>query len=498
MLPRNTRLVPLLSIVVVASCADDPEMREAPDGPDGSVTAPTAPTPPPAPDAPLDGAVPAPPSIDGGVTVTVERYTDILCAPQARAYCAARVTCGCGEALSTSECERRWIDRCATAFVNWAGGADVSAMIDPVEAAQCVEQSALGFAACERNLPDACYYVLRPPEERPRGLGDACVSYCEGDAVCIGGTCAPLGADGDACALSGDCDATRVCVDGTCRPRGVEGAECRADGLAPTPCAPGLGCIAGRCTPLPTTCTVRSECGDRRWCQGTPDPRCRPRAAIGEGCFTAVLGERACVDGAHCNRDGVCEPLPVAGDACFSEEGSRCAPGLACVRGTCGAVPGEGERCGEGEVRCGVGLRCEGSRCRPLPGAGEPCPDRVCAAGLSCSPFLIRPTWDGGVYEDRCQELAGPPPCGSDTECGHGSYCDPATGSCSALRGLGDWCSDGDECVAGAACVGGVCLEPPRLRESCDDRFPGSCGADAYCAQEVVGGTCAGEICVLE
>lgn len=81
-------------------------------------------------------------------------------------------------------------------------------------------------------------------------------------------------------------------------------------------------------------------------------------------------------------------------------------------------------------------------------------------------------------------------PCSFDPGCVEGAFCDyNSTGTCVALRGLGETCVNGGECATGLACVGGApprtCKPLPGLGEPCPDLVCGDAGA--YCAN---GGTC--------
>jgi hypothetical protein len=95
-----------------------------------------------------------------------------------------------------------------------------------------------------------------------------------------------------------------------------------------------------------------------------------------------------------------------------------------------------------------------------------------------------------------------PPGTGGFDACVDGSYCDPSTQICTALKPVGASCSSASECGDGLNCSfntgPGVCATVPHLGENCATTF--TCSDEgAYCDQgtesctavKLVGGSCA-------
>jgi hypothetical protein len=135
---------------------------------------------------------------------------------------------------------------------------------------------------------------------------------------------------------------------------------------------------------------------------------------------------------------------------------------------------------------CGAGLACVDGTCGPTPTEGQACAiDNVCADGLGCdfSPegsFCITPRDVGG----RCE---------SDRSCRGELHCGGA-GACVADLPAGQPCSAGNECagVCGRAASGMlVCVDRPQLGDAC--LFDDDCPASGACLTAAP--TCVAPVC---
>jgi hypothetical protein len=175
--------------------------------------------------------------------------------------------------------------------------------------------------------------------------GDACteIPLCyPGIVTCLGGTCVPYGALGDACGLSSE-----------------------------PACGPGLRCdlVSQSCMPL----AVGSACGSDLDCVGTEycdNGDCRPRIAVGSSCNGAPT---SCVGWAACNRQTfLCEAGGHPGQPCGSSMGddSLCIGSVCDFNAdgthTCVAPLPLGEACTSG-TQCASG-GCAANACATCPG----------------------------------------------------------------------------------------------------------------------------------
>ena len=198
----------------------------------------------------------------------------------------------------------------------------------------------------------------------------------------------------------------------------LDGADCSLAGasLTPTP---------GSCTPtcyggyVHGTAKQGEACEDPRdcdfglICSGTCVDPCG--AAVGSACGNVGETFVVCRNDANCefaqpgDTTGTCVALPRKGESCTSQ---LCAPGFACVDGTCvdpqpngspcsqptgcrsgycdfddptnpvcGTPPGPGEAC---TYLCTPDAFCDGTVCVALPGVGQPCPNLQCRPGAIC------------------------------------------------------------------------------------------------------------------
>jgi hypothetical protein len=216
----------------------------------------------------------------------------------------------CAETLSASlrqgavSLDAARVDRCATEAARQLEGCGWVAPVLPdlTQACQGVVRGRLAAGA-------ACRSSLECPERH----------FCKGLAPGRPGACAPRGPARTRCEVPSDplaaftravddpahavCDG--VCVKGQCAPLAPAGGACQTAAQ----CAPGLGCLAGRC-----------ETGDL--------------PAIGEAC----AGQAGCQAGAYCE-GGRCRRLKDAGETCalpFECRALECAKAPGAPAGTCG------------------------------------------------------------------------------------------------------------------------------------------------------------------
>lgn len=295
-----------------------------------------------------------------------------------------------------------------------------------------------------RDVDHACEHAFH----RRARVGDACATSlaCASEAFClrgalaaaggrqqcgtctlrapVGGTCRALD---DECADGAYCDA----VAGTCLALSHDGDACEPIRGCPGP--EGLACIAGRCArplDLGAACADRSECASGI-CEGG---LCRAAAELDASCSASWV----CVPEARCV-GGTCVPLPGDGEGC---DAGRCAPGHACIAGTCRPSRADGESCiasaqcplGSGcnaqhlcgryvperspcdaRVACAPGLACVEGTCLALPSVGTDCTRTgLCAAGI-CDGRLCREATLGAPC--ALDDPTVVDPCGLDSEC---------------------------------------------------------------------------------
>lgn len=302
------------------------------------------------------------------------------------------------------------------------------------------------------------------------GASAACPSTCSGDAncasghACVGGSCKPKAANGEACVGATEC-ASGHCADGVCCEASCTGACARCD-------LPGK---KGKCGPAPKASEGKG-CGFYL-CDGT-NLTCAYQCEKDDDCRDA-----------YCS-DGVCIEKAENGEIC--EEGSRCKSGF-CADGVCceSACGGQCARCDEPGS---IGL------CRAVTGApvgGRPsCHGDSSVCGGSCD----------GVNEESCRFPDDSIECG-DPSCDDGirkyarlcdgkGSCGFETEVCAPYACDGNLCrysceTDSD-CTQSAECIGGECkgtLEPGASCLSGGECQSGFC-ADGVCCESSCSGDC--------
>lgn len=495
---------------------------------DAGSDAPSAPVDAPRTDTPrLDTPLDAGPD----VSAEVEAALDFVCGVQAYADCTAPWGCGC-ETFSpppdVASCTSRTRESCAfevrpglTSYFQRVGItldrealdrcvaaarhsfdlclAEPATDIDPV--ASCFDALVVGVpigGACEfsgMGCADGAGVCSRSCVARPSTAGERCSVSCGGGLACVDGNCADPVAEGGACTDNEDCAADELCVGGRCGDPAGAGETCASD----DECGTGYEC-AGVCTAAAASCRVDSpSCGAGRDCRTGSRRVCLARVGLGERCDD----DFACQDRLFCDF-GVfpsqCAPLPTLGEACDRS----CTDGAVCVfdRFGSGGLCVEHRRLGEdcssgtwsGEPLCESGLTCNMGLCGGAPRLGEPCSDDGrCEIGLACE-------WDPFSGGQFCQPAR---PEGSPCDrggCDVGLFCDWTTGSpvCRRFPGEGEECpsgacQEGLECRFFAPLSRSICVPPAHLGEECSS----ICSAEAYCGDDLGGGTCTPLVCDL-
>jgi len=221
--------------------------------------------------------------------------------------------------------------------------------------------------------------------------------------------------------------------------------------LACDPAAAGCG-----------TCKSNADCGDDGYCGidwATRAPACiRSNCRVdadckkGERCASATMSEAG-------STITTCQAIGHAkvGEGCGINDGDeRCAEGLVCLRGLCGASCAGNQKCPAGygctmtydgfvcdrlscdDVKCEHGYSCREGMCYSTASVDCSKPN-ACKPGETCSQ-----TGYGNRWEARCRT-----PCNADNPCEAGSECSPLTGTClkTCRQGHEEDCTNGDKCM---------------------------------------------------
>ncbi|AKF11037.1 hypothetical protein [Sandaracinus amylolyticus] len=343
---------------------------------------------------------------------------------------------------------------------------------DCLDGWRCADRSVLG--------EDFCRPACDPAD------ASSCDGYCTRNGECLS-RCTLLGDGATECPDGHSCVRTDLLSgEGVCYP--VETCS-RSD-----ECAQGTLCF-NDVFDLPPVLPGVSYASDQLYCVAVPDEMMRcptgylVAPAAGDSPATCLprcdsAGSR-CPPGLTCLRElGYLFAQPGA-SACYPGSwGVPCDDDAQCLLGRCLAI-GEGRRactygCGEAdrvfegdgcealeeasrglrldalEVRC---LEAEGRDvCAPLGTTGAPCNDDMrCAEGLECRRFLA-----GGSIVRFCSR-----DCASDAECNDArapltAYCEPSAGggSCLPRSFEGGGCERAEQCRLGLICRENVCVAP--------------------------------------
>jgi hypothetical protein len=253
-------------------------------------------------------------------------------------------------------------------------------------------------AGCEEALPECDLPPGSLPEGEPCAVRAQCQSrYCKIDSGGCG-KCAKAVAPGGACTVPTDCEFGNGEVASCDFKKGSTSGVCSVWKLV----KPG------------------ETCGTETFCD------------VGSQCFAAE--ENATT--------GTCFENDDVGGGC--DDSRTCKAGLACVSGTCGPRPKEGESCGAMIDDCADGFACDGT-CKAVSyvDTGDECDGvRRCVRG-------------------RCVQAVTQGPNGQATP----------TGTAACVAPLADGASCGQEqsdrgvvCDHFARCVGGKCVFPDPAR----------------------------------
>jgi len=456
-------LTPLLFVPLFACSSDSTT------APDVAGTAETSDTTDAGPDTAPDGDTNPDPT--AGLAATVAA----LCPGYADLYCGA--SCGCADAPGfPTDCKAAFETNCAAQLAGYLqlleGG---QAVFTPDGAATCLANFAPLAAACVSFPNDLFFFVcpiIAPPGGFPPfpGLGEDCEGTCQTGLRCsIDDKCIAPGAIDAACTDGRDCATNLVCADEVCAaPRQADtGKACGG----PADCSGDTECIASlrKLCSAPVSggaCRFDDDCPATEWCEVNSEGEgsCKLGGANGESCASGTV----CLEGLACDAStGDCGPLPTSGQICALGRFGPfvCAAGLACLDGTCGNLPGNGEPCAQGTPACATGLGCafeaEGSTCRPKAGQGAECQSN-----------------------DICQGTM---------------FCDFGTNQCTTFFTAGELCTDGNECGPSGACLpdDAFIFRCARAGGVGDPCFLDDCSGDLLCKTPYSAGVCAPVLCSM-
>lgn len=410
-------------------------------------------------------------------------------------------------------------DRCGACARCDGGGFSTSGVCSPVRSAD--DDTCTGPRTC--NAEAAC--VARPCGSSSQcGPGGNCVDGVCCDRACDGAceacTAAKKGSglDGACGPIAPDQDPDRECAAGTgfsavCVPGVCDGASrCRIN--VGTPCAPAR-CIDAVTAQRPAACAADGSC--------TPLTRsCTPYRCNDGDCLVTCDNDSECAPGSGCLR-GRCAPLTPDGGAC--EAPNRCLSGH-CVDGVCcdRACDGACEACTAGRRGAGVDGTCgpvaadtdPDGDCADPQGVDAPCATGVCNGqgacrvndGIACAPAsCVNPTvaraagvCAGGLCRAGAVQRCDPGICAAgeclascdrDEQCTDLAFC--LMGRCVPRL------ADGAMCAASTACQSGHCVDGVCCNRACD----GTCeactalqkggGSDGFCGAVASGADPDGE-----
>jgi len=360
------------------------------------------------------------------------------------------------------------------------------------------------------------------------GRTDAPVDPGEGEGVDPDRNNCPLGAElgsktsGEPCGCHPECQ-TGSCVAGVCCPEtgcvnadvGVpcqRGAECAsgfcADGVCCNlacngPCVScGLPEFRGECHPVPAgiidphgVCRLDppESCGESGYCNGqggcakyAVGTVCALGACAGPAQFvppSACDGAGSCIAGVAIS----CAPSICDGDTCRESctMDEHCAPGNACVNGTCGPR-GDGRDCSAG-VDCASGNCVEGICC------DSPCQGTCMTCVSPDSRGRCVPT-RAGTSSPACADQ-GPSSCGTNGRCDGAGDCQRYEDGTTCRAASCD--PESNRASPAGTCQGGRCVTPsPRScapYQGCSgNRCRTTCNGNGQCSDEnlCTGGDC--------
>ncbi len=301
---------------------------------------------------------------------------------------------------------------------------------------------------------------------------------------------------------AGACPDDRIVCDGTCVDTATDPQHCGHCGAR---CAPGEGCVEGRCTECPAGF---ANCdGDRsNGCETARETDTHNCGACGNACpagVACVEGRCACPaelvgcrgrcvdmssDAHHC---GACGHACPVGGTCSAGE-CTCPAGRAACQGECVDTSSDARHCGVCGNRCALDEECHAGQCV------VPCRAGASDCGDACVDLQTDPSNCGACRQacteaERCVRGACVP-CPTGTgRCRRSRTCEPVTedpancGACGRACGGAERCEAGVcvPCPTGSARCGGVCLDVTSDRDHC-----GACDSRCAATEHCVGGVC--------
>lgn len=231
-----------------------------------------------------------------------------------KAECIAEVETSNKEGVSSlpgSKITQEQIDACAAKITSTSCAFGLNDLAECVlkgtltSTSACYDGRQCQSGRCKRNnLSDNCGNCAAFETAGGTCLEDG---DCDFGLTCLDGSCAKLGAKGEACTLDGKrCDAGLVCANGKCAEPADKGGACTQTG---NECRRGLFCsgttcaeITAKVAALGESCDAQTTCR-KSSCRGG---KCIAYATTGSACGTETTGPADC-DGDNFCRDGTCE-----------------------------------------------------------------------------------------------------------------------------------------------------------------------------------------------
>jgi len=311
-----------------------------------------------------------------------------------------------------------------------------------------------------------------------------------GAAACASGAC---NAASKTCALAGTgmCHTDTECAVNACGADGLCGLADGQDGCTVDTaalCRSGLCSAKGhRCLPAGAgRCAVDTDCVGATFC-APATLTCVARLAAGVPIPKDGLHDDGCLpgNGATVCASGLCNPVT---DTCAGPAGAACTRAAECTNGVCGANGRCGQVDGKGPCEAATGATlCQSGVCNVKLGLCKPTApglcleDSDCAAGSFCAPATLTCTPrlsvgatipSDGAHGGVCDTATAKAVCASD-------LCNAQTNTCAGANSAA--------CTTPSACVSGIC--------SADGLCGKAAGAACVRATDCRGGTCTTGVC---
>jgi hypothetical protein len=311
-------------------------------------------------------------------------------------------------------------------------------------------------AAQDAVMPEGCMRALEGAAY-PIGHVCSCASDCEtgqclNGKCCGGATCGLQRPNGAACSAKGDCT-SGFCADGVCCDSACT-AACSVCNLPLalgecSPVAEGSPDPRKLCTKEPVTaCGLSGLCdGEGSCAKYLEDTICKPEQCTGP---TTYSPPSTCDGNGKCVAEAAetCDPAGCQNNRCVTmcTADTQCAPGKACVNGSCGELPA-GRPCAK-EDDCLSGFCVDGVCCNTE--CDEVC--MTCAATGkrgTCAPAA------DGVADAEC-DVTTPQTCGTTGRCDGAGKC-ALYGAETICRAAEDGVGDAGQGTPAAHCKDGTC-----------------------------------------